>query len=171
MQSPRDEDDLSRPISAPRPVASGASTVNHNPLSVRVTDTSIGQFDPRTKPGIKVDDAYSVLNPDLPSRDALYIFVNFISYTRTPKQGSQGVRDEQLKHASRLLDYARVSLPRMRPFYPFNKPDVSLCHLLIRRTSHRDRETVSALFTSNIAFPRNPAANYFKETLVRSPLC
>lgn len=126
MQSPMDEDDLSRPISAPRPVASDASTVNHNPLSVRVTDTSIGQFDPRTKPGIKIDDAYSVLNPDLPSRDALYIFVNFISYTRTPKQGSQGVRDEQLKHASRLLDYARVSLPRMRLFYPFNKPDVSL---------------------------------------------
>lgn len=100
----------SRTMSTPRPVTT-ISTTNHNPLAVRVTDTSLHRNDwAENKAGSRIDEHTSepVMNPDLPTRDALYIFANFSSYTRTPKQGSQGVRDEQLKHASRLLDFARV---------------------------------------------------------------
>ena len=104
-------------MSNPRPVALTTTAVNNNPLSIRVTDTSRGDDNPARR-GSTVqafgDASDPVMNPDLPTRDSLYIFVNFSSYTRTPKQGSQGVRDDQLKHASRLLDYARVRFRMLR---------------------------------------------------------
>ncbi|KAJ9093404.1 hypothetical protein QFC21_006434 [Naganishia friedmannii] len=47
------------------------------------------------------------INPDLPAKDVLFIFVNFASYMKSPHEGASGVQDRELKHASRLLDHAR----------------------------------------------------------------
>lgn len=49
------------------------------------------------------------LSPDLPTRDALYLFSNFASYMRSPNEGPEGiVSNEDFKDTVRLLDYARV---------------------------------------------------------------
>lgn len=51
-----------------------------------------------------------VLSPDLPSRDALYLFSNFSSYMRSPNEGPGGIiSNEDFKDTVRLLDHARVS--------------------------------------------------------------
>ncbi|WVQ74992.1 hypothetical protein IAR50_004600 [Cryptococcus sp. DSM 104548] len=47
------------------------------------------------------------LSPDLPNRDALYLFVNFSSYMRSPHEGSKGVAPEDFRDTIRLLDHAR----------------------------------------------------------------
>jgi len=50
------------------------------------------------------------LSPDLPTRDALYLFSNFSSYMRSPNEGPGGIiSNEDFKDTVRLLDYARVS--------------------------------------------------------------
>jgi hypothetical protein len=50
------------------------------------------------------------LSPDLPTRDALYLFSNFSSYMRSPNEGPQGITgNEDFKDTVRLLDFARVS--------------------------------------------------------------
>lgn len=50
------------------------------------------------------------LSPDLPTRDALYLFSNFASYMRSPDEGADGIlSNEDFKDTVRLLDYARVS--------------------------------------------------------------
>lgn len=50
------------------------------------------------------------LSPDLPTRDALYLFSNFASYMRSPNEGPEGIlSNEDFKDTVRLLDYARVS--------------------------------------------------------------
>lgn len=50
------------------------------------------------------------LSPDLPTRDALYIFSNFSSYMRSPHEGADGIKSsEDFKDTVRLLEYARVS--------------------------------------------------------------
>jgi hypothetical protein len=52
------------------------------------------------------------LSPDLPSRDALYLFCNFSSYMRSPQEGADGIKtSEDFRDTTRLLDYARVSGP------------------------------------------------------------
>lgn len=50
------------------------------------------------------------LSPDLPTRDALYLFCNFSSYMRSPQEGAEGIRDNtDFGDTIRLLDFARVS--------------------------------------------------------------
>lgn len=50
------------------------------------------------------------LSPDLPTRDALYVFSNFSSYMQSPNEGAKGVRTKDgFRDSIRLLDYARVS--------------------------------------------------------------
>jgi hypothetical protein len=50
------------------------------------------------------------LSPDLPTRDALYLFSNFSSYMRSPNEGPDGIiSNEDFKDTVRLLDFARVS--------------------------------------------------------------
>lgn len=52
------------------------------------------------------------LSPDLPTRDALYLFCNFSSYMRSPQEGADGIKDNTDFHDTiRLLDFARVSEP------------------------------------------------------------
>lgn len=49
------------------------------------------------------------LSPDLPTKDALYLFSNFASYMRSPPEGAEGIRNsEDFRDTVRLLDYARV---------------------------------------------------------------
>lgn len=50
------------------------------------------------------------LNPDLPNKNALFVFANFASYMRAPNEGSEDVKDAQLRHVQRLLEHARVSV-------------------------------------------------------------
>ncbi|OCF61932.1 hypothetical protein L486_01596 [Kwoniella mangroviensis CBS 10435] len=47
------------------------------------------------------------LSPDLPTRDALYLFSNFSSYMRSPNEGSEGLRADDFKDTIRLLEHAR----------------------------------------------------------------
>ena len=98
-------------MSSPQPVSTGVIKQNRL-VEVMKPDVPVAPITSIT-PLLHVQTADSeqdpVINPDLPTRDSLYVFINFSSYSRSPKQGSQGVRDEQLRHASRLLDYARVS--------------------------------------------------------------
>jgi hypothetical protein len=50
------------------------------------------------------------LSPDLPTRDALYLFSNFSSYMRSPNEGPGGIiSNEDFKDTVRLLDFARAS--------------------------------------------------------------
>lgn len=50
-----------------------------------------------------------LLSPDLPPRDALYLFCNFASYMRSPQEGAEGIRDNtDFGDTIRLLDFARV---------------------------------------------------------------
>ncbi len=49
------------------------------------------------------------LSPDLPTQDALYLFSNFSSYMRSPREGAEGINNsEDFKDTVRLLDFARV---------------------------------------------------------------
>ncbi|WVQ66336.1 uncharacterized protein L199_004515 [Kwoniella botswanensis] len=47
------------------------------------------------------------LSPDLPTRDALYLFSNFSSYMRSPDEGSEGLKADDFKDTIRLLEHAR----------------------------------------------------------------
>ncbi|EIW69576.1 hypothetical protein TREMEDRAFT_30856 [Tremella mesenterica DSM 1558] len=48
------------------------------------------------------------LSPDLPTKDALYLFSNFASYMRSPGEGAEGIRNsEDFRDTVRLLDHAR----------------------------------------------------------------
>jgi hypothetical protein len=50
------------------------------------------------------------LSPDLPTRDALYLFSNFSSYMRSPNEGPDGIlSNDDFKDTVRLLDFARVN--------------------------------------------------------------
>lgn len=57
------------------------------------------------------------LSPDLPTRDALYLFSNFASYMRSPNEAAEGiVSNEDFKDTVRLLDFARVSQSLASPW-------------------------------------------------------
>ncbi len=58
----------------------------------------------------ELEPAERPLNPDLPTRNALFIFANFASFMRAPNEGAEDVRESALKHAQRLLEHARVCL-------------------------------------------------------------
>ncbi|KAL7418888.1 hypothetical protein Q5752_006572 [Cryptotrichosporon argae] len=48
------------------------------------------------------------LSPDLPTRDALYLFANFSSYMRSPGEGAEGIVNHKDFHDTvRLLEHAR----------------------------------------------------------------
>lgn len=57
------------------------------------------------------------LSPDLPIRDALYLFSNFSSYMRSPHEGAEGiVSSADFRDTIRLLDFARVSFREQSSF-------------------------------------------------------
>jgi hypothetical protein len=86
--------DSSSPIPIPMPIPMST------PLLSSARSTSPGARHPPTRP----------LSPDLPPRDALYLFANFSSYMRSPDEGAEGITDSgDFQDTIRLLDYARVS--------------------------------------------------------------
>jgi hypothetical protein len=48
------------------------------------------------------------LSPDLPIKDAVYLFSNFASYMQSPHEGHKGVAYSDFRDTRRLLDFARV---------------------------------------------------------------
>jgi hypothetical protein len=86
------------------------------------------------------------LSPDLPTRDALYLFSNFSSYMRSPNEGPGGIiSNEDFKDTVRLLDYARVS-----SYYHFWTGK----ELMGRHWSNNQTPT-STSYISNTAFSPN----------------
>jgi hypothetical protein len=57
------------------------------------------------------------LNPDLPTRNVLFVFDNFASYMRAPNEGSDDVSEASLKDAQRLLEHARVGGTKLHGYY------------------------------------------------------
>lgn len=102
--------------SIPRPVlAIDYSRVPyHHSLSPLVQPKERKELSPSVDPPL--ENSYLVerslpINPDLPIKDVLFVFSNFSSYMRSPNQGPAGVSGQDLRHASRLLEHARVSDP------------------------------------------------------------
>ncbi|ORX38420.1 hypothetical protein BD324DRAFT_655746 [Kockovaella imperatae] len=88
------------------------------------------------------------LSPDLPTKDALYLFVNFASYMQSPCQGGEGIEsNEDFKDTIRLLDYAR-SLRTM----PYS--NVHLLHLKYRFQGEQ-RDFRSPYATGDYVLPLN----------------
>jgi len=79
---------------------------NDAPLHISpVGSTGSARISPSTRHPLS-----RALSPDLPTRDALYLFSNFSSYMRSPNEGPGGIiSNEDFKDTVRLLDYARVS--------------------------------------------------------------
>jgi hypothetical protein len=84
-----------------------------------MTGASFDDDDNEVPPGLSYGIGSSIsssmdkerpLNPDLPTRNALFVFANFASYTRAPNEGSDDVKEAQLKYVQRLLEHARVSV-------------------------------------------------------------
>lgn len=93
--SPRTQATYSSPFAYPYPLVQTMSTDTWSPSLRRGL----------TRP----------LSPDLPDRDALYLFANFGSYMRSPDEGATGINNsDDFRDTIRLLDYARACLP-MRP--------------------------------------------------------
>lgn len=89
--SPRTQATYSSPFTNPYPLAQTMSTDTWSPSLRRGL----------TRP----------LSPDLPDRDALYLFANFGSYMRSPDEGATGINNsDDFRDTIRLLDYARVGL-------------------------------------------------------------
>ncbi|WVR08194.1 hypothetical protein IAU60_005240 [Kwoniella sp. DSM 27419] len=61
----------------------------------------------RTSP-LNRSPTHGPLSPDLPSRDALYLFSNFSSYMQSAAEGGQGIKSEEFKDTIRLLEHARL---------------------------------------------------------------
>jgi hypothetical protein len=103
--------------SVPRPVLAidYSRTPYHNSLSPpdHRKDTKPKSPPPGDDPdtqhrSILLDHTHPI-NPDIPVKDVLFVFSNFSSYMKAPNQGATGVSDQELRHASRLLEHARVS--------------------------------------------------------------
>ncbi len=81
---------------------SSAFTYPYPPAQSMSTDT----WSPSLRRGLT-----RPLSPDLPDRDALYLFANFGSYMRSPDEGATGINNsDDFRDTIRLLDYARVGL-------------------------------------------------------------
>ena len=100
--------------SVPRPVLAidHTRTPYHNSLSPPAHPSDA---QPKSPPGEAEEAQRSLLidhtqpiNPDIPHKDVLFIFSNFASYMKAPNQGATGVSDQELRHALRLLEHARV---------------------------------------------------------------
>ena len=93
-----------RPTLDPMPSSDG-------PLNISpVGSTGSARISPSTRHPLN-----RALSPDLPTRDALYLFSNFSSYMRSPNEGPDGIlSNDDFKDTVRLLDFARVSFPRSR---------------------------------------------------------
>lgn len=100
--------------SVPRPVLAidYSRTPYHNSLSppIHTTDAKpkspTGEAEQQHK-SVLVDHTQPI-NPDIPIKDVLFVFSNFASYMKAPNQGATGVSDQELRHASRLLEHVRV---------------------------------------------------------------
>lgn len=91
------------------------------------------------------------LSPDLPPKEALYLFIGFSSYMRAPLQGSEGLDGASaFKDAVRLLEHARVNY-----LYPMSHADnlrtlpYNRCQMSISYTS----STVSAALATAHQWP------------------
>lgn len=102
--------------SVPRPVLAidYSRTPYHNSLSPPTLQTDTK---PKSPPGGADPSHNSILadytqpiNPDIPTKDVLFVFSNFASYMKAPNQGATGVSDQELRHASRLLEHVRVRI-------------------------------------------------------------
>lgn len=138
---------------------------NNSPTNPDANTTTFPLANRKPEPG---PDA--PLNPDLPTKDVLFIFANFASYMRAPGQGHEGVDEAGLRHASRLLNYARVSPVGMRmgtyntggsysrfPFTP------------LFRTYKLDLVLVFTYFISNIVMVPNQKMSKLVDILLRFP--
>ncbi|WWC73577.1 uncharacterized protein I206_107549 [Kwoniella pini CBS 10737] len=56
---------------------------------------------------LKTSPTNRPLSPDLPNRDALYLFSNFSSYMRSPNENLKGLQGDDFKDSIRLLEHAR----------------------------------------------------------------
>ncbi|WVN86847.1 uncharacterized protein L203_102021 [Cryptococcus depauperatus CBS 7841] len=83
------------PVTAKDPIAIEANTI---PSPSSLTPLTPSLRSPLSRP----------LSPDLPNRDALYLFSNFSSYMRSPHEGSDSVSPEDFKDTIRLLEHARL---------------------------------------------------------------
>ena len=122
----------SQDLASPAPRRAASETPPYHPRTVLSpgSDTwSPSVRHPLTRP----------LSPDLPTRDALYLFCNFASYMRSPHEGAEGVEAVDFRDTMKLLDYARV---RITPHHPRTRSRSS-------RYRHR-RIRVSMCCTSNI---------------------
>ncbi|WWC65727.1 uncharacterized protein I303_108349 [Kwoniella dejecticola CBS 10117] len=91
-------DDSATPNMAyPRIVASNGNSLESPSATPRSVLLSPLKTSPTNRP----------LSPDLPTRDALYLFSNFSSYMRSPNQGPEGLKADDFKDSIRLLEHAR----------------------------------------------------------------
>ena len=101
----------SRIASTPSPSGSYSSLASVTPLYPGHSPApSYGRGLPSPSPASLRHPTTRLISPDLPPRDALYLFCNFASYMRSPQEGAEGIRDNtDFGDTIRLLDFARVS--------------------------------------------------------------
>ena len=109
--------DIPAPVSASSMPSNGTSPTNSHSRSPSASPiATAGSKSPSLRHPLE-----RPLSPDLPTKDALYLFVNFASYMQSPGEGGEGiVSNEDFKDTIRLLDYARVSEPGLGSFNPIN---------------------------------------------------
>ena len=97
----------SRPY--PSPTYSTDSYTSYHSYSSKISPSGAAGLNPSPSPAALRHPMTRLLSPDLPPRDALYLFCNFASYMRSPQEGAEGIRDNtDFGNTTRLLDFARV---------------------------------------------------------------
>ncbi|WVW86766.1 hypothetical protein I302_108820 [Kwoniella bestiolae CBS 10118] len=102
-------------VVSPIPTQTYPTSSSTSPLLYDDDPLSGGQQSPSPSPSprsvllspSKTSPTSRPLSPDLPSRDALYLFSNFSSYMRSPNEGSEGLRGDDFRDSIRLLEHAR----------------------------------------------------------------
>ncbi|WVQ96098.1 hypothetical protein IAU59_003200 [Kwoniella sp. CBS 9459] len=106
-QSPADSVGAASPSSAHSASSLlSASPSARSPLSDNGSERNLLSPSSRS-PGTQRSRSDRPFSPDLPNKDALYLFSNFSSYMRSPNEGSEGVKAEDFKDTIRLLEHAR----------------------------------------------------------------
>ncbi|WWD20166.1 hypothetical protein CI109_104642 [Kwoniella shandongensis] len=96
-------------ITSPPPIPTTIHPVASTDGVPRVPSPTNGRPPSRSRsPTNRSPTSTRPLSPDLPNRDALYLFSNFSSYMRSPNEGSGGIKAEDFKDTIRLLDHART---------------------------------------------------------------
>lgn len=93
----------------PSPTYSTDSYTSYHSSSSQISPNGRAGLNPSPSPAALRHPMTRLLSPDLPPRDALYLFCNFASYMRSPQEGAEGIRDNtDFGDTIRLLDFARV---------------------------------------------------------------